>query len=345
MSSPSVQGPADLPPFVQVIMLARSYATSACLHTAAKFGIADLLSSGPKPVSELARESKANEDALYRVLRALASINVFRETAPRTFVNTPISETLRSDIAGSTRDAVLFMADELHMRIYSELPYTVDTGGTAFRKITGMEPFEFFHQNSEENRLFNSAMTSISAGAVPSALQAYDFGESGTLADIGCGHGALLAGILQKHRGLRGIAFDLPNVVEGAKPRIESLGLASRCEVLGGSFFEGVPAADSYVMKSIIHDWDDARAITILKNCAKSMRSPNGKVLLVELLIAPGNEPGMSKWIDIEMLLIAGGRERTEAEYADLFSKAGLRLARVVRTQLPFCVIEAVRAQ
>ncbi|HXX43489.1 MAG TPA: methyltransferase [Candidatus Acidoferrales bacterium] len=345
MSSPSMQGPTDSPLFAQVMMLARGYATSACLHTAAKFGIADLLSSGPKAVSELARESKANEDALYRVLRALASINVFRETAPRTFVNTPISETLRSDIAGSTRDAVLFMADELHMRIYSELAYSVETGGTTFRKITGMEPFEFFRQNSEENRLFNSAMTSISAGAVPSALQAYDFGESGTLADIGCGHGALLTGILQKHGGLRGIAFDLPNVVEGAKERYESLGLASRCEVFGGSFFEGVPAADSYVMKSIIHDWDDSRAVAILKNCAKAMRGPNGKVILLEMVVGPANEPGLAKWIDIEMLVIAGGRERTEAEFADLFSKAGLKLSRVVRTPSPFCVIEAVKAQ
>jgi len=345
MSSPSMQGPTDLPLFAQVMMLARGYATSACLHAAAKLNVASLLAAGPRPVLELARESRSNEDALYRVLRALASINVFRETAPRTFANTPISEILRSDVQGSARDTVLFMADELHMRVYSELTHTIETGGTAFEKITGMEPFDFFRQNGEENRLFNSAMTSISAGAVPSALQVYDFGESGTLADIGCGHGVLLTGILQKHRGLRGIAFDLPNVVEGAKPRVESLGLSSRCEVLGGSFFEGVPAADSYVMKSIIHDWDDARAIAILKNCAKAMCGPNGKVILLEMVVGPANEPGLAKWIDIEMLVIAGGRERTEVEYAELFSKAGLRLARVLRTPSPFCVIEAVRAQ
>jgi len=345
MSGPSAQGATDPSLFPQMIMLARSYATSACLHAAAKFKIADLLSGGPKPVSELARESKSNEDALYRVLRALASINVFRETAPRTFVNTPISEVLRTDVAGSAHDAVVFMADALHMEVYGQLAHSVETGETAFKKVAGMEPFEFFRQNGEENRLFNLAMTSISSNALPPALQAYDFGETGTLADIGCGHGALLAGILQKHRGLRGIAFDLPNVVDGAKQRIESLGLASRCEIHGGSFFEALPPADSYVMKSIIHDWDDARAITILKNCAKAMRGPDGRVILLEMIVGPANEPSVAKWIDIEMLAIAGGRERTETEYAALFAKAGLRLARVVRTASPFGVIEAVKAQ
>jgi len=344
MSSPSAQGVTDSGLFAQVIMLARGYATPACLHAAAKLKIADFLSGGPRPVSELARESQVNEDALYRVLRALASINVFRETAPRTFANTPISELLRSDVAGSARDAVLFMGDALHMRVYGELLHSVETGRTAFKKVTGTEPFEFFRQNTEENQLFNAAMTSISASSVPPALQAYDFGETGTLADIGCGHGALLAGILQKHRGLRGIAFDLPNVVEGAKQRIESLGLASRCEILGGSFFEAMPPADSYVMKSIIHDWDDTRAIAILRNCAKAMRGPDGKVILLEMIVGPANEPGIAKWIDIEMLTIAGGRERTETEYAQLFTQAGLRLARAVRSTSPFSVIEAVRA-
>ena len=345
MSGPSAQGAPDPSLFAQVIMLARSYATSACLHAAARLNVADLLAGGARPVSELARESKANEDALYRVLRALASINVFRETAPRTFVNTPISEILRTDVPGSAHAAVLFTADALHMEVYGELVHSVQTGEPAFKKVAGMEPFEFFRKNGEENRLFNSAMTSISASSLPPALQAYDFGETGTLADVGCGHGALLAGILQKHRGLRGIAFDLPNVAEGAKQRIESLGLAPRCEVVGGSFFEAVPPADSYVMKSIIHDWDDARAIAILKNCAKAMRGPSGKVVLLEMVIGAANEPSVAKWIDIEMLAIAGGRERTEAEYAELFSKSGLRLTRVVRTASPFGVIEAVKAQ
>jgi hypothetical protein len=343
MSSPSAQNAAGPNEFAQILMLARGYAPAVCLHAAAKLGIADLLAGGPKPVSELARSTNTNEDALYRCLRALASINVFRETAPQTFANTPLSEALR-DVTGSARNEVLFMADQLHMNIYSELMHTIKTGGTAFKKVTGMEPFEFFHQNADENKSFNNAMTSISRQVIQPVIEVYDFGETGTLADIGGGHGALLATILGKHRGLHGIVFDLQHVAEGARPVIESLNLAPRCEIVGGDFFKAVPPAESYVMKSIIHDWDDTRAITILKNCASAMRGPNGKLILLEMLIGPSNEPGLAKWIDIEMLVIAGGRERTEAEYADLLAKAGLRLARVVRTASPLAVIEAVKA-
>jgi len=344
MSSTSSRQPAGPEPRLMLLDLATAHRPVACLYVAAKLMIADLLATGPKPVTGLAASSGANEDALYRILRALASLGVFEEVSARSFANTPMSEPLRADAPGSLRDAVLFVSSPTHMRIFTELQYSALTGGTALKKALGMEAFEFLRQNPEENRTFNAAMTSISAQMTAPAIAAYDFGESGTLADIGGGHGALLTLILQKHPGLRGIVYDLPHVVEGAKPRIDSLGLASRCEIAGGDFFQSVPAADNYVMKSVIHDWDDARAITILKNCAKAMRDSNGKVLLVELLIAPGNEPGMAKWMDIEMLAMAGGRERTEAEFAELFSKAGLRLSRVVRAASPFCVIEAVKA-
>lgn len=344
MSGPSSQHAPDPSPHSQIMQLGMGYMPAACLYITARLKIADMLAGGPKAVSELARAAKVNEGALYRVMRAIASVGVFREVAPHTFANTPLSETLRGDVPGSARDTVMFLSDPLHLRIFAELLHSVETGGTAFKKTTGMEPFDFFRQNAEENRAFNAAMTSISAHFVPPAIEAYDFGESGTLADIGGGHGILLAMILQKHRGLHGIVFDLPHVVEGAKPRIESLGLASRYEVLGGDFFEAVPPADSYVMKSIIHDWDEPRAIAILKNCAKSMRSPNGKVILIEQVIPEGNEPSLAKWIDMEMLAMAGGRERSEAEYAQLFAKAGLRLARVIHAPSPFSVIEAVKA-
>lgn len=344
MSSPSSQHAPSPSPHGQIMQLGIGYMAPACMYITAKLKIADLLAGGPKRVSELAHASKVNEDALYRVMRAIASTGVFREMAPGTFANTPLSETLRSDVPGSARDTVMFLSDPLHLRTFAELLHSVETGGTAFKKTTGMEPFDFFRQNAEENRAFNAAMTSISGHFVPPAIEAYDFGESGTLADIGGGHGILLSMILQKHRGLRGIVFDLPHVVEGAKPRIESLELASRCEVVGGDFFEAVPPADSYIMKSIIHDWDEPRAIAILKNCAKAMRGPKGKVILIELLIAAGNEPSLAKWIDMEMLAMAGGRERSEAEYAELFAKAGLRLARVVPSSSPFSAIEAVKA-
>jgi hypothetical protein len=343
--SSTQQGPAEgAAAAAQIVELSTGYMAATCLYAAAKLKIADFIADGPRPVSEIAHASKTNEDALYRLMRALATVNVFRETAPRTFANTPLSDQLRSDLPGSSRDGVLFMADRLHLQIYSELAHTVETGEPGLKKITGMNSFEFFERNDEENKVFNAAMTSISGRAVQIILNIYDFGESGTLADIGAGHGALLTAILEKHRGLHGIAFDLPHVVAGAKPLVESLGLAQRCEIVGGDFFKEVPAADTYVMKSIIHDWDDEHAITILKNCASAMRGPGGKVVLIEMLVGPANEPGLAKWIDIEMLAMAGGRERTEEEYAALFAKAGLRLKRVVRGPGPNAAIEAVKA-
>jgi precorrin-6B methylase 2 len=343
--SSTQQKPSPDPGLVnQIIEISRGYMAATCLYTAAKLRIADYVGDGAKPVSEIARASKTNEDGLYRIMRALATISVFRETAPRIFCNTPLSEALRSDVPGSSRDAVLFMVDAMHLKVYGEIEYSVATGEPVFTKITGLKPFEFFHKNDEDNKVFNAAMTSISGQAIRHVMAVYDFGESGTLADIGAGHGALLSAILAKHGGLRGIAFDLPNVIEGAKPAIEAHGLAGRCEIIGGDFFKAVPAADSYVMKSIIHDWDDERAVTILKNCARAMRSPNGKVILIEMPVGPANEPGLAKWLDIEMLAIAGGRERTEQEYAELLAKAGLRMTRVARTAAPTAVIEAVKA-
>jgi len=344
MSSASSQPSPGLDPQRMLFELATAHRPVACLHVAAKLKVADFLAAGPRSAAELAASTGANEDALYRILRALASLGVFREAAPRTFANTPMSEALRSDAPDSVRDAVLFMSSPMHMRVFTELQHCAATGETALKKALGMEAFEYFRQNPAESQTFNAAMTSISAQMTPPAIAAYDFGESGTLADIGGGHGTLLTMILQKHHGLRGIVCDAPHVVEGAKPRIESLGLASRCQTAGVDFFESVPPADSYVMKSVIHDWDDARSITILKNCARAMRNPDGKVLLIELMITPDNKPDMAKWLDIEMLAMAGGRERTEAEFAELFSKAGLRLSRVVRAASPFCVIEAVKA-
>ncbi|HXJ15999.1 MAG TPA: methyltransferase [Candidatus Polarisedimenticolia bacterium] len=329
----------------QLLQIITGYMPAVSLHAAAKLKIADLLAGGPKPVSELAREAQGvNEGALYRVLRGLASVGVFSETSPRTFANTPASDLLREGVPGSVRDIALWLGNPLHMRVFAETLYSVETGNTALKKVTGFETFDYFKHHPAEDEVFNAAMTGFSAMLTPPVLEAYDFGGLGTLADIGGGHGFLLSAILQKHPGLRGIVCDLPHVVAGAKPRLESLGLASRCEIASADFFKAVPPADSYVMKSVIHDWDDARAIAILKNCAAAMRGSNGKVILLELVVYPGNDPDIGKWIDLEMLLMAGGHERTEAEYAELFSQAGLRLSRVVRTKSPMCVVEAVKA-
>jgi hypothetical protein len=325
---------------VDLLRLSTGYAASACLYSAARLNIADLLAEGPRPVTELAASAGVNEEALYRVLRSLSSLGVFREESSRHFANTPASDAMLTGAAGSVRDTVIWLTNPMHFHVFADFLHAVKTGGTAMQKAMGTDGFSYLGAHPQEGEEFNAAMTNLSSLFGQPVLDAYDFGALGTLADIGGGHGALLTAILQKNPGLRGIVFDAPDVVAGARPRVEQMGLQSRCEVVGGDFFIEVPAADSYVMKSIIHDWDDARAIEILKNCAKAMTG-DGKVLLIELALAPANEPDMGKWIDMEMLAMAGGRERTEEEYAALFEQASLKLTRVIRTLSPYCVIEA----
>jgi O-methyltransferase domain len=332
-------------PNEQILQLSCGYMAPACLYIAAKLRIADQLAGGPRALAELCGASRGvHENSLYRVLRALASVGVFTETAPRKFANTPASELLRERAPGSMRDVVLFMSDPTHFRVFAEMEHAVKTGETGVKHLTGLEAFEFLKQNPAEDQAFNAAMSGLSAHYAQAVLEAYDFGGLGTIADIGGGHGALLTAILTKHYGLRGIVFDAPHVAAGAAPHIESMGLGDRCQAQGGDFFQKIPAADSYILKSVIHDWDDERAIAVLKNCAASMRGDKGKVLLLEMVLSPGNEPHFGKWVDLEMLLMAGGRERTEAEFAQLLAQAGLRLTRVVQTKSPVCVIESVRA-
>lgn len=345
MSEPAKVTAAAPTPGEQIQRLATGYIPAISLHTAAALCIADQLEGGPKNVSELSRAAhRVNEDALYRVLRALASMEIFTETAPRTFANTPASELLRTGTPDSMRDIVLWISSPLHFRVFAEMMHAVETGETAVKRVTGFEAFDYFKQNPADDKIFNAAMTAFSARFTSALLEAYDFGELGTLADIGGGHGYLLTAILQKHPKLRGIVFDAPHVAAGAGPKIQAAGLADRCDSSGGDFFQSVPTADSYVMKSVIHDWDDGRAVTILKNCAAAMRGNDGKVILLDSVLIVGNEPDFAKWIDLEMLMMAGGRERTEAQFAQLLAKAGLRLTRVVRTKSPLCVIESVKA-
>ncbi len=328
----------------QIMQLSTAYMAPACLYMAAKLRIADQLAAGPKAVAQMADGARGvHENSLYRMLRALASVGVFKETEPRVFVNTPASDVLREHVAGSMRDQVMWMTNPTHFRVFAELQHAVETGQTGMKKVTGFEPFEFLKRNHAEDREFNAAMSALSSQFAPAVLEAYDFGDLGTIADIGGGHGTLLCAILRKHYGLRGIVFDAPHVTAGAAACIESAGLGERCEAVGGNFFESVPEADSYVLKSVIHDWDDASAIGVLSKCAASMRGQAGKVLLLEMVLRPGNDPDLGKWVDLEMLMMAGGRERTEAEFAGLLGKAGLRLTRVIPTKSPVCVIESVK--
>jgi hypothetical protein len=341
MSSPTQHPTPD--PLQHIMQFCLGFLTSAALRAVLECKVADQLHAGPKNVAELARAANANEDALYRTLRALATAGIFTEVSPRTFANTPPSETLRQGHEANMHDMFLWMTDRFHFEVYAHFAHSVKTGQPAVEKSHGVKCFDYFPTDAETNEEFNNAMTSLSGMVIPAVLETYDFSGLGTLCDVAGGHGFVLTSILQKHPELNGILFDLDHVLEGGKQRIAKLNLAARCKTESGDFFKAVPAADSYVMKHIIHDWDDDQALTILRNIHKAMRG-NGKVILLEAIVPGMNEPHFAKWLDLEMLALPGGRERTEAEYRDLFARAGFKLTRVVPNKSPLCTIEAVKA-
>ena len=332
---------SDIPANQQLDRMISGYWISQAIYAAAKLGIADLLNDGLKSVEELASATATNADALYRLLRALASVGVFAETAPRQFALTPLAEPLRSDVPGSKRALALMMGDE-QFRAWGEFLYSVQTGQTAFEKVFGQPIFDYLGQHPDKARIFDEAMTGIHGRESSAILDSYDFAGIGLLADIGGGNGSQLAAVLEKHPGMRGLLFDLPHVIERARGRIEAAGLADRCQLVSSSFFESVPSgADAYLMRHIIHDWDDEKSLTILRNCRAAM-SPGSRLLVIESVIPPGNEPFGGKLLDLVMLLIPGGKERTEEEYRSLFDQAGFHLSRIVPTATEVSVIEGL---
>jgi hypothetical protein len=312
------------------------------IYVVAKLGVADLLAAGPRHVGELAASTGTHERSLYRVLRSLSGAGVFEEVEPKVFRLKPLGEPLRSDVQGSIRNGAIFMGEEWHFRVWGNLTYSVQTGKPAWGHTHGAEVFDYFAGNPTQAEIFNSAMTDMSVGVAPFVVEAYDFSGFRTLADIAGGHGYLLAQILKTYPELSGILFDVPPVIEGAASLLEKEGVAARVEKVSGDFFVSVPRADAYIMKHIIHDWDDERALTILKNINAAME-PGGRVLIVEAVVPEGNAPHYSKLLDLEMLASPGGIERTAQEYAALLAEAGLRLERIVPTRSAFSIVEAVR--
>jgi hypothetical protein len=323
-----------------VMQLSTGYIASTCVYVAVKLRIPDVLGAAPRPVNDLARELGVNEDALYRVMRTLVSLGVFEEKSPRTFANSLTSTILRSDTPGSMYDMALWMSDPFHFQVYANAFHSVQTGRPAVEKAVGVPVFEYFPKHPEESEIFNNAMTMFSGMVIPAVLEVFDFSGIGTLVDVAGGHGRVLTSILQKYPSMRGVLFDLEHVLVGARSVIESLGLSDRCRTASGDFFTAVPAGgDAYIMKHIIHDWDDERAAVILKNIRSAM-NPGGRLILLESIVAPGSQPDFAKLIDLEMLFMPGGRERTEQEFRHLFARAGFELTRITPTKSPLSVIE-----
>ncbi|MDT5269679.1 MAG: hypothetical protein QOH49_1865 [Acidobacteriota bacterium] len=333
------QGP---PPAAILTQMAFGALLTQALYVAARLGIADLLAAGPRPVAELAAETKTHERSLYRVLRSLAGAGVFAEVAPQTFGLTPLAEPLRADVPGSMRNGLIFMGERWHFDVWANMMHSVRTGKPAWGHTHGSEVFDYFAANPEHAEIFNGAMTDMSVGTAPAVVEAYDFSGFRQLADIAGGHGYLLAQILKANPSLSGLLFDVPPVIEGAAALLEREGVAERVERVAGDFFASVPRADAYIMKHIIHDWDDERAGLILRNINAAMGA-DGRVLIVETIVPEGNVPHYSKVLDLEMLTSPGGIERTADEYAALLAGSGLKLSRIVPTRSPFSIVEAVR--
>jgi hypothetical protein len=332
-----------LPPEAFLTQLAFGALMTQALYVVAKLGIADLLKDKPLSVAELAQRTETHERALYRVLRSLSSVGIFREVEPKVFALTPFAEPLRSDAPGSMRKGVIFMGEDWHWSVWGDLLYSVRTGKPAWGQKHGEEVFEYFARNPVQSEIFNGAMTDMSVGIAPVIVEAYDFSGIETLADIAGGHGYLLAQILKDNAGMKGLLFDVPPVIAGAGELLEREGVAVRVETVSGDFFASVPVADAYIMKHIIHDWDDERCVTILKNIRAAMK-PEGRVLIVEAVVPEGDGPHYSKLLDLEMLASPGGAERTANEYSALLAQAGLRMTRIVPTKSPFSIVEAVAA-
>ncbi len=320
--------------------MTNGYQVSQAIHVVATLGIADLLKDGPMSVDELAEVTETHASALYRILRALASVGVFAEQSDGRFGLTPLAEHLQTDVPGSLRSWAMLMGRPYIITAWGHILHSVKTGELAFPEVYGMTAWEYRAAHPEESAIFDAAMTGLSLAEA--VARSYDFSGIGVLVDVGGGKGALLAAVLAANPALRGILFDQPHVVAGAKDLLERAGVADRCEVVGGSFFEAVPGeAEAYLLKSIIHDWDDASAIEILRTCRTAM-ADTARLLLVERGIRPRNEPDPAKFIDLMMLVMLGGQERTADEYERLYAEAGFGLTNIIRTGSLLDIIEGV---
>jgi hypothetical protein len=331
-------------PQEQFVGVMAGFWVARSVSVAAKLRLADQIGDGPgKSVDELAAATKTHAPSLYRLMRGLAGAGFFAEGPGRRFSNTPLSDVMRSGAPGSMRASAESIIGGGHWRAWGDLEHSVRTGEIAFDHAHGTDVWGFFSKNQDEQRTFNEAMTEFTKLFNPAIVKAYDFSKAGTLADIGGGHGALLMSVLKENPSVRGILFDQPHVVEGAAAPVKDAGLAGRCHLVGGNFFESVPAADTYMMKMIIHDWNDERSGVILRNVHRASK-PGARLLVMDTVVpARNDEPSLARLMDLNMLVMTGGKERTEAEFRELFDRSGFNLVKVHATEGPMGIVEGVR--
>ena len=342
--STAQQAPAELPPHAQVIQLATGHWLSKIIYTAVKLDLADRLADGPKTGDELAVEMSLHAPSLHRFMRTLAGFGILTEKEGRKFALTPMGESLRTGAPGSARSTILTFCGPSFVKGFDEITHSLQTGQTGFQKAMGMPIFDYLAQNPVEASMFSESMVGFHGGETPTVAAAYDFSQFGTIVDVGGATGNMLSAILSRHEGPRGVLFDMAHVVAGAPALLEQNGIADRVTIESGSFFDSVPeGGDAYILSHIIHDWNEDQCLTILGNVRRSMK-PDGKVLIVEFVLPDGDTPHLGKLADMIMLVIPGGQERTPGEYDELLAKADLRMTRVVPTESPVSIVEAVIA-
>ncbi|GCL46282.1 O-demethylpuromycin-O-methyltransferase [Microcystis aeruginosa NIES-3806] len=334
----------ELPLHLQLTQMVSGYWLSQAIYAAAKLSLAEHLSKGAKSCQELASLTETNPAALYRLMRALASVGIFQETESQQFILTPLAEHLSSDHPRSVKATAIMLGEAPHYQAWGNVLHSIKTGQPSFDDVFGMGVFEYFQTHPLDAEIFEQSMNSFSLSEEKAILAVYDFSEFQTLVDVGGGYGEMLGTILEQYPQLKGILFDEEYVISHCQPTLEKHGIVDRCQTVGGSFFESVPSGgDGYLLKHIIHDWDDRRAIAILKNCCQVLDS-NGKVLVLEMVVPAGNNPSAAKMLDLNMLVMCpGGKERTAEEFEELLSQAGLKLNRIIPTQEDICIIECVK--
>jgi hypothetical protein len=335
-------GTEPTPPHARLIQMGTGYWVSRIVYAAAKLGLADHLADRPKSAAELAGPTNTHEPSLHRLMRTLASLGILSEDTDHRFALTSLGEALKAGAPGYARSSILSLAGELRWRSWGEILHCLETGETGVTKAFGMTGWEYAEQHPQEMTHFQEAMIGFHGREPAAVAAAYDFSGFKTVIDIGGGTGHMLATILDHFPAARGILFDLPNVVHEAPALIQARGLTDRVTVEAGDFFASVPAGgDAYVLSHVIHDWDDEKCLTILGHCHRAM-NPGGRLLIIELVLKDGDVPDFGKIADMEMLVMAGGQERTGQEYDTLLGKAGFRLERVVPTESAVSVLEAM---
>ena len=324
--------------------LVNGYQVSQAVHVAVVLGLSDLLARGPRSVEDLADEADCHPRSLFRLLRALSTVGVYEELADGRFKSSALGDFLRSDAAEPIAGWAAFIGRPYHWQAWSGLLHSVRTGENAFSSINGQSVWEYRAAHPDEGVVFDDAMTSLSKLMAGSVLDAYDFGRFASVVDVGGGHGAFLAAIMNRNPAQRGVLFDQPHVVAGATELLRKAGVESRCQVVGGDFFDTVPPdGHAYILKGVLHDWEDTEVRTILRTCRRAM-TDNAILLIVERLLAGPNQGPEAAFSDLNMLVNTGGLGRTEAGYRDLLTRTGFRPTTTVLAAGEIGIVEAVAA-